>query len=195
MPSLSQREAVTGESQWGHGSLPPSGSPRERVRKFQARRTTVWMECRSQQSLRPGPPRPFVGRESFAVWLPPFSRPNTAPAAQRVGFRAGPGEAQAAPAGPEPVAQVRAPEFEPSLLSAAAPTPRVRSGTSLLAPSSRPRPQWATHPAALRPQSPEWLPEPAEPPGSSDPPRALRGCPVASLRTSLRFVRFPESFS
>lgn len=113
-----------------------------------------------------------------------------------MGFRAGPGEAsQAAPAGPEPVAQVRAPEFEPSLRSAALRTSRVRSGTSLLAPSRRPRPPWATHPAALRPQTPEWLPEPAEPPGSSDPPRALRGCPVASLRTSLRFVRFPESFS
>lgn len=49
MPSLSQREAVTGESPWGHGSLPPSGSPRERVRKFQARRTTVWSAAASSR--------------------------------------------------------------------------------------------------------------------------------------------------
>lgn len=107
----------------------------------------------------------------------------------------GRGEAQAAPAGPKPAAQVRAPKFAPSPRLAAARTPRVRSGTSLLAPPSRPRLQRAPRPAALRPQTPEWLREPAERPGSSDPPRALRSCPVASRRTSLRFVCLPESFS
>lgn len=34
-------EAVTGESPWGHGSPLHSGSPRERMREFQASRTTV----------------------------------------------------------------------------------------------------------------------------------------------------------
>ncbi|MXQ88895.1 hypothetical protein E5288_WYG012278 [Bos mutus] len=51
-----------------------------------------------------------------------------------------------------------------------------------------------THPAALHPQTPSGFRSPPSRQGPY-PSLALRGYPVASPRTPLRIVRFPESFS
>lgn len=132
--------------------------------------------------------------------VPRFPRRNVALAAWRVGFRYGPGgEVQAAPTAQQLAAPVQAPEFEPAVPSAAARTPQAGRDASLLAPPAQAAaPAGHPHPARRSvPADPQVASgaRRAAKVRSSDPPRTLKGYPVASTRTFLRFVRFPQSFS
>lgn len=103
---------------------------------------------------------------------------------------------QTEPAGQQLAAPVRALEFEPGMPSAAARTPQAWSEALLLAPPAQAAApaSHGTHPAALHPQTPSGFRSPPSRQGPYPSP-ALRGYPVASPRTPLRIVRFPESFS
>ncbi|XP_070313751.1 nascent polypeptide-associated complex subunit alpha, muscle-specific form-like [Odocoileus virginianus] len=154
--ALTKGEAVTGESPWGHGSLPPSGSPRER-----GRLNSMPAKQQPRSSAAGRPPRPGAaaatrGSRAFCVPEAPSGCP---------------GEGRAR-------------------------TPRAWSEASLLAPPTQAAAPAGhrTHPAALHPRTPSGFWSPPSRQGLY-PSLALRGYPVASPRTLLRIVRFPESFS
>lgn len=64
--SAHKGEAVTAESPWGHGSLPPSGSRRERESTNSKPAKQQPRSSAAGRSPRPGPPRQLMGREPSA---------------------------------------------------------------------------------------------------------------------------------
>lgn len=66
-------EAMTGESRWGHGSLPHAGSRRERAYEFQTRRATACSSAAGGGRTARRRGHPWLARllrPGSAVWLP-----------------------------------------------------------------------------------------------------------------------------